>query len=188
MKTRTVCQFVLAITVLSQSADLSADEGQLWKEVALLSHSQPLGRSETIAKEFAAKRNTSVKKLIAILRNTRLSKSRRVAAARMLGVLRASEAVDDLLQQLTLMPDLSDECVFLCQVALIQIGKPASRKALLLLQKKNSPLRTMLLREIVKQVEGRDVAIFLVRAEINSIQNPEARARMNAVLKQLSKR
>ncbi len=197
MKSLKLCLVVFSFVLISNSTCLLAGEKDIWSDVEKLSKSKPVKKNsidgngeQLIAKSFAVKRDVSVKQLIAILRNKKLSTTARIAAAKMLGTLRAPEAVDPLMEQLSkLQPMMIDEktleTISPCYAALCQIGKPASRKALILLQQENDSYRKSLLHSIISKVEGREVATFLVKAEIKKTKDKEVRARLEAALKKL---
>jgi len=176
------------------TTSVAADETDVWKEVQFLRQKGSATKrtpffNPEISMAFRKRKKASVKSLIAILRDVTLSKSTRIEAAIILGDLRASEAVDALIENLTLEPGLrainikTGESLYLCYAALLRIGKPASRRAIILLRTENTRLRRTLLAGIVGRVEGRQVGKFLLQQEIAKARTPKERRNLQAGLK-----
>lgn len=185
---------LMALIVMCASTRVLAggDPGETWQEAVSLSEERPAQDITDLTKAFVSKKNASVRILIDVLQNAKLPKTNRIAAAKILGELRAPEAVDALIQQLTLSPELVDEktqkTVYPCYHALINIGVSAGRKALDHLRDEDDHLRKRLLCGIIKEVEGQSVTVFLLESELQKSQSVKAKQNIQDALKMLSEK
>lgn len=151
--------------------------------------SEDSGIQSAAEKKIAAERKEMIEQLLKIVKQKQQSFSPDGAmhrALRILGILRAAEAVDDLLGVVDYRPLIvDDEVGFPAAYALIEIGKPASLKALARLRKETDPLRRRLLVEVIKGVEGKDAAVFLIETELKKTGNPRSALNLKSALKQL---
>lgn len=143
-----------------------------------------------VAEEFRAQRIEVINKLIAILRAPKEPLAMRIAAVKILGTLRAEEAVPVLIENLTISPAYINEKTFaiVCPAvyALIKIGKPASRAALQCLKSEDSAIRVKWLCHIIKEVEGKQVAISLLKSELGKSQGKASKKKLQAALNKVS--
>lgn len=183
-----VTQMTLAMAALACSYQISlAGDVEVWPQVQALSQdSSRDGASAAVAALQAAK-GQSVARLVAVSCNRELPVWTRLAATAMLGELRAAEAVDPLMAQLTtLSPDVIDEraleTVYPCFPALVQIGKPASLAAVKQLRHEEDALRRAILCHIIRGVEGETLARLLVELERDREQDEVARRNLQTAL------
>jgi HEAT repeat protein len=178
---------LMLIIYASTYMSVKAESEKTWEEAALLTEVKPAQDHARLVQTFALKREASVRNLIDVLQNAKFPRSNRIAAANILGELRAPEAVDALIQQLTLSPELNDEktlgTVYPCYLALTKTGLPASRKAVQHLQDEVDPLRKRLLCGIVKEVEGLSVTAFLLKSELEKSQDVKVRKNIEEALR-----
>lgn len=184
---------LMALGMLAATHVLAGDAaGEAWPEVTWLTEARPAKDGETVERALAARRSASVRIMIAVLQDAKLPRSNRIAAANMLAELRAPEAVDALVQQLMLGPDLIDEktlrIAIPCVCALIEIGIPASRKALRYLQDEDDAVRKRMLCFIIDEVEGQAVAEFLLKSELEKSPSLKAKKNLEEALKMLAER
>jgi len=113
--------------------------------------------------------------------------SRLCFAVRMLGILRAAEAAQPLLDVIdrrfpganhTDSPPEDPEVV----QALIQIGKPASTKAIEYLASDKSSKRAPMYVRVIAQVEGIELGKVMVRLAADKEKDPEKKARLEAAI------
>ena len=187
---------VSTVLFLSANAGLCAEDAIVWKEVAAFKEILPFkeyskegnkmrGRIFTLKESLRKRRLHSIKSLMRILDDESLPNSARMESARMLGHLRASQAVDLLIKHIRLGPlfvsDGANEHP--CHDALIRIGKPASKAVLKELHKPMKELRRMALVTVLAGVEGRQVGRFMLQQEIAKAKTPEARHNLQLGLK-----
>lgn len=94
-------------------------------------------------------------------------------AIRLLGELRARDAVEPLRELLTFVPslegglwvqteDLPTEAYYVAAVALTRIGKPATEPMLLVIRNSSDPLERDLAAWVLKEIEGDALALYLL--------------------------
>ena len=156
-----------------------AQKGKTWESVKHLhqipNYNQVVSaellskRRELIEELFKTTSRVSISKLITILENKSLDIATRIAAANMLGELRAPKAVDALLRQMTIVVSPISQALVRdpCVDSLVQIGKPASQKALTLLEKEDDIVRVGYLSRVILGVEDKELAIFQLKNKID---------------------
>ena len=123
-----------------------------------------------------------------------------VVAAQLLGEMRAEEAVNALVERVSVVSNMttdlrSPETVHPCSAALIRIGKPASLECLKRLAaervkdgKENLYTKGSLMLEVIRHVEGDDVARFMLQNAIDKERDKDKKANLTAALALLDKR
>lgn len=188
---------VLAVTCLScaqhaLSAAVPENLGDTWQDVTSLANAKSWHEAHDLVKAITAKRDASVAKLVNILRDDKQPRGNRLGAAKVLGDLKAAEALDALLENLTVSPEVLDETslatYFPCYQALISIGIPASRKIVVVLRGEENDRRKKLLCTILKVVEGQAVSEFLLNAEIQKTKDEKEQQNLQNALKMVSEK
>lgn len=184
MSPEQICLFVMTIfgTGFSNARRPPAEEAQN----LLSARTAVQAKAE---KGILQQREETIQELLKIVKKKHQSISPdggMVRAIRLLGKLRASEAVEDLLAIVDYRPLIvDDEIGYPVAYALIEIGKPASRKALLRLRTERNPLRRSLLLEVIKHVEGKPVAVFLIRSHLKQKISGIAKQNLQQALNEL---
>jgi hypothetical protein len=116
----------------------------------------------------------------------------KVYAIYMLGELRSFHAVTELIANIDLKaskvdPRLRDARwgLYPAQEALVKIGRPATSTILDKLPSEAAPLRRKLMCDVILDVEGKDVARFLLDQEKGKQADPAKRANLEAAMKLL---
>lgn len=160
---------------------------------------------QSLAVALRDERTQNINALIAVLeksfdkQNKTLVGEGGAEAARLLGELRATEAVKPLVDIIDIGPmavwEKSIESMFPCYAALVEIGKPASRECLKRLTTEkvkegaeNWRSKGSLLLRVVRNVEGDDVARFMLQNAIDKEQDKDKKANLTAALGLLEKR
>ena len=123
----------------------------------------------------------------------------KMVAIEFLDRLRAEEAIPLFLNELEFKSpwnsseELRVENEFPCVGALMNLGKPASRHAIAAIE--DSPtdvvpsdkddFRIWLLTIVIKHIEGKDVAAFVIQRRLETTTAPQSRARLNVALEKL---
>jgi len=190
MNTNDVMKLLMLLASLSllHQATLAADQA-LWPEVKQLSNAKSrILERHAFSTTFRRHRSDSVKALITIIEDKNLPLTVRLEAVRMVGEIRAPEAVDVLLIHLNSLraEKISETTMasgFPCVPSLIKIGKPASFGVLKEFHKPVKKLRRFALAVVLAGVEGRQVGRFMLQREIAKAKTPEERRNLQAGLK-----
>jgi HEAT repeat protein len=179
----------IAVVYISVSTIVLGDPPQVWSAVDALSKGQTATDHLAALESFRANRSTSVAQLLLLLENAKKPRSTRLTAAKMLGILRASEAVEALVASMTLTPELIDDRsvygLYPCVKALAEIGKPSTPKMLANLRTSSDPTVRKLSLKVLVDVEGRETASFLLKRLLAGEEETQNRERLESVLASL---
>ena len=181
---------VLLLSVcMSFFGHANAADAPLWDDVKKLRDAKDALVDRTaISVDFRKRRLASVAALIKLVRDKRVPLSIRLEAVRILEVVRAPEAVDALLSQLTSITaekfgEKTFETLYPCVPALVKIGKPSSRAVLKELRKPMKKIRRLALAVVLAGVEGRKVGRLLINDEITEADSAAVRKNLKLGLK-----
>lgn len=181
-----------AVLCLLFSISGLAEDVHVWPAVDALLKGQTGTDHARALDRFQTNRAASVRQLVLLLEDAKKPRSARLSAAKMLGILRAGEAVDPLVAHMSLMPELIDDRsifgLYPCVKALVDIGKPSTRKMLINLQTSSEPTIRKLSAEVLLHVEGHDTAIFLVKALFANEKDSASKSRLESALHLLDAR
>ena len=189
MMRRSPLAVLMAVAVVFPGHLLLAGDGQTWKQVRALGEKPNSTQARDLVDSLRTTRKQSVVELIAVSLNDELSRHTRVSAVAMLGDLRAPEAVDSLMGQLTtLLPPegvITNAVIgafYPCAGALVRIGKPASSAARRQLGKEDDQQRRGLLCFIVHRVEGEAIGRLLLEHQRDRTRDEATRRNLQAAL------
>ena len=116
----------------------------------------------------------------------------RVLAVRVLGEIRAEEAVPILIENidiihLRIIKEKTEATLEPCRTALIKIGKASSRLALEELAKDMIDNWRLLLTQVIQKVEGNEVGTFIIERAIKSAASPKAKENLGKSLDLIKK-
>ena len=130
-----------------------------------------------LLQEFQDERKGLIVRLVGILEDTERSRPERIQAARLLGCLRAAEATQPLIENVSLAPevftDMSWNAICPCGAGLIQIGKPASKAAVDAIARGGDEGSRCILASVITRIEGADVARFMLQQKLAGAQAHE---------------
>jgi len=134
-----------------------------------------------------SERESLIKELIAVLEAPHRAKADRAESARILGLLRAPEAVGPLMRNLSMTPGLFARAVgysktFPCALALVQIGKPASEAAVAALPGEPDDVNRSILAWVIAKIEGEHEGRRMLSRKLQTLKG-QKRRRVDAAVK-----
>jgi hypothetical protein len=204
MKTTVILVIFVGLGLLAVSLGAQNDQRAPAKEPSIrdILLGKDSAAMDNLQKAMIAQREGTVYSLIAVLdksvnkKNNTFVEQGGLIAVYLLGELRAAAAVSPLADRIEVYPgviwDRSPEGIFPCYAALVRIGTPASLECLKRLASEKfvepeNGRRSELLLRVVHEVEGDEVAKFMLQRAIEKEQDKDKKANLTAALALLEK-
>jgi hypothetical protein len=147
--------------------------------------------SDRVAETFCTQRSGAILKLLALFRESDVrgevfTRQTQIGIIRVLGKMRAAEAVPLLIEHIDIEPFLIDaktmETMRPAVYALADIGKPASTAVMICLVKERNESRRKLLCEVLRLVEGVPVGRFMIENALQKSTDSSVKDRFRSDL------